>query len=518
MIDKKKLFKNIFSNWANLGVNIVISFFLAPFIVHKLGNIYYGVWVIVIQFTGYLYLLDFGVRESIIRYVSKYKTQRNIDELNEVLSSGLILYGGIAVLCLLISIIFSYSYPYIFEVDNVDISTISIVVIICGLTIAQTVAFNVFNGILMGLQRYDIFNKIGIIFAFVRLGLILYFLNLGYGIIALSLIQLIIGLANNLSIYFYSKHLLEKNNIPFRYSRTPIKTKLPTLKKLYNYSVYVLINNLGQKAIFYTDALVIGAFSSVVSVTFYAIAGNLIEYLRRLIMMSNSVLNPVASELEASRKTENIDSLIINGSKLSLLLALPICIVFFLLGDMFIGIWMGEEYVERSSIVLYILAFSTLIAVPHTTISSILYGINKHKIIANLRIYEAVSNLALSMVLVHYLGIAGVALGTAIPQALFMVILLPILTKREVNFDFKIYLQNVYLLPFLASLPFAGSIYYISTNYATDSMIIFFTWILVLLPIYIISVFLICFNNSERSLFTSYLNRVMMSRFSRRNS
>ncbi|MCG7876051.1 MAG: MATE family efflux transporter, partial [Candidatus Thiodiazotropha endolucinida] len=321
MIDKKKLFKNIFSNWANLGVNIVISFFLAPFIVHKLGNIYYGVWVIVMQFTGYLYLLDFGVRESIIRYVSKYKTQRNIDELNEVLSSGLILYGGIAVLCLLISIIFSYSYPYIFEVENVDLSTISIVVIICGLTIAQTIAFNVFNGILMGLQRYDIFNKIGIIFAFVRLGLILYFLNLGYGIIALSLIQLIIGLANNISIYFYSKHLLEKNNIPFRYSRTPLKTKLPILKKLYNYSVYVLINNLGQKAIFYTDALVIGAFSSVVSVTFYAIAGNLIEYLRRLIMMSNSVLNPVASELEASSKIENIDSLIINGSKFSLLLA-----------------------------------------------------------------------------------------------------------------------------------------------------------------------------------------------------
>ncbi|MEW8027509.1 MAG: polysaccharide biosynthesis C-terminal domain-containing protein [Candidatus Thiodiazotropha sp.] len=518
MIDKKKLFKNIFSNWVNLGVNIIISFFLAPFIVHKLGNIYYGVWVIVMQFTGYLYLLDFGVRESIIRYVSKFKTQKNTNELNEVLSSGLLLYGGIAIICLLISVIFSYSYPYIFEIDNVDLPTISIVIIICGLTIAQTIAFNVFNGILMGLQRYDIFNIIGVVFAFVRLGLILYFLNLGYGIVALSLIQLVIGLANSLSIYFYSKHLLVENKIPFHYSKTPLKTKLPVLKKLYNYSVYVLINNLGQKAIFYTDALVIGAFSSVVSVTFYAIAGNLIEYLRRLIMMSNSVLNPVASELEASNNTKSINSLIINGSKLSLLLALPICIVFFLMGDMFIGIWMGEEYVERSSVVLYILAFSTLIAVPHTTISSILYGINKHKIIANLRILEAISNLALSIVLIHYLGIAGVALGTAIPQAIFMVVVLPILTKREVDFDYKKYLLNVYLLPFFACIPFAGSIYYISVNHTTSSMIIFFMWILLLLPIYMISVFMFCFSQDERSLFTNYVNSKMKNRLSGNNS
>jgi O-antigen/teichoic acid export membrane protein len=517
MIDKKKLFKNIFSNWANLSVNIFISFFLAPFIVHKLGNIYYGVWVIVMQFTGYLYLLDFGVRESIIRYVSKYKTQKNTDELNEVLSAGLLLYGGIAVLCLLVSIVFSLAYPHLFEINNVDIFTITFVVIICGLTIAQTIAFNVFTGILMGLQRYDIFNKVGIIFAFVRLALILYFLNLGYGIIALSLIQLIIGLANNISIYLYSKRLLQENNIPFQYNKSPVRNKLPVIKKLYNYSIYVLINNLGQKAIFYTDALVIGAFLSVASVTFYAIAGNLIEYLRRLIMMSNSVLNPVASELEASNNKKNINSLIINGSKLSLLLALPICIVFFIVGDMFIGLWMGEEYVEQSSTILYILAFSTLIAVPHTTISSILYGVNKHKIIAHLRIFEAISNLVLSVTLIHYLGIAGVALGTAIPQALFMVIILPVLTKKEIEFELKDYFINVYLLPLIACAPFAAAIHYISEKYTTTSMIEFFAWIFILLPVYFVSVFLICFKQSEKQQFIAFTKQLISSRLFRIN-
>lgn len=509
MINKKTIFTNIFSNWANLAVNILISFFLAPFIVHKLGNIYYGIWVILMQFTGYLYLLDFGVRESIIRYVSKHRSSKSVVKLNEILSSGMLLYSGIGILCLLITFVFALSFPYLFEISNVGITTIRLVVILCGLTIAQSLVFNVFNGVLMGLQRYDIFNKIGIIFAFVRLGLILYFLNQGYGIVALAIIQLLMGLANNITIFFYSKNLLKIHEIPFKYTRSSLRDKLPTIKKLYNYSVYVLINNLGQKAIFYTDALVIGFFLSAPAVTFYAIAGNLIEYLRRLIMMSNSVLNPVASELESEKDDESINSLIINGSKLSILVAIPICIVFLFLGDMFIAIWMGEEYAEHSSVVLYILSISTLLAIPHTTISSILYGINKHKVIANLRIYEAVANLGLSIVLIHYYGIAGVALGTAIPQAFFMVVILPILTKRILQFDFTKYLVNVYLMPSIASIPFLLAVFYIASNYDTDSMALFFTWILLLLPIYFVSIYVVCLTSNERQLFGRIVKKII---------
>lgn len=162
---------------------------------------------------------------------------------------------------------------------------------------------------------------------------------------------------------------------------------------------------------------------------------------------------------------------------------------------------MGEEYAEHSSIVLYILSISTLLAIPHTTISSILYGINKHMIIANLRIYEAIANLGLSIVLIHYYGIAGVALGTAIPQAFFMVVILPILTKRILQFDFTKYLVNVYLMPSIASIPFLLAVFYIASNYDTDSMALFFTWILLLLPIYFVSIYVVCLTSNERQLF-----------------
>lgn len=506
---KDKIIRNVFSNWANLLVNIVISFFLAPFIVHSLGNTYYGIWVIMMQFTGYLYLLDFGVRESIIRYVSKHEAVGDSSELNEVLNSGMLLYSAIGLVCLIITGVLAWIFPSVFNIDDADVGVAQIVVVLSGLTIAQMLMFNVFSGILMGLQRYDIFNKIGIMFAFIRLGLILIFLNMGYSLIALALIQLAVGLGNNLVIYFYSRKLLVQHNIPFRYTHSSWQQRLPILKKLYNYSIHVLVNNLGQKAIFYTDALVIGIFLSASAVTFYAIAGNLIEYLRRLIILANTVLNPVASEMESKQQMAGINDLLIQGGRFSFILALPVCITYIIMGREFIGLWMGAEYSSMAGDVLLILTVTVLLSVPHNTISSILYGISKHQLIARLRIVEALCNLALSLVLVKHLGIVGVALGTAIPQFFIMTVLLPILAGRELQLSMARYWSQIYLFPLLAALPFAGLSWFVSAEFPAQSLAVFFLQILLMLPVYAFSIAFVCFNREERTALWAMIGRFM---------
>jgi hypothetical protein len=56
------------SSWLALASSVIVSFLLSPFVVNELGAAWYGVWGIAGQLTGSLYLLDLGVRESIIRY------------------------------------------------------------------------------------------------------------------------------------------------------------------------------------------------------------------------------------------------------------------------------------------------------------------------------------------------------------------------------------------------------------------------------------------------------------------
>ena len=220
---------------------------------------------------------------------------------------------------------------------------------------------------------------------------------------------------------------------------------MPVFRSLYNYSIHVVINNLGQKAIYYTDALVIGILLSPISVTYYAIAGNLIEYLRRLILISNNVLNPLVSELESKNDSESIQRVLVQGGRLSMLLALPIAAVYLTMGRQFISHWMGSEYASLSGDVLCVLAIGVAISTPQNTISSILYGISRHSIIARLRVVEALTNLVLSLVLIKSLGIVGVALGTAIPQVIIMAVILPMLTIRVVGSTVTEFVQQAYL-------------------------------------------------------------------------
>ncbi len=493
-----RLARNIFSNWANLFVNIAISFFLAPFVVHSLGNTYYGIWVIMMQFTGYLYLLDFGIRESVIRYVSKFNATEDFEDLDEILNSSVFLYSTIGLLAIGLSLTLAVSFGSIFNVTNDVLPTARIVVVVSGMTIAVSLAFNVYTGVLMGLQRYDIFNKIGIISSFIRLGLIVLFLSGGHGILALALIQFAITLASNVVIFVAAKALLQEQGIIHHYRHKPLSDRLPVFRSLYSYSIHVVINNLGQKAIYYTDALVIGIMLNPASVTYYAIAGNLIEYLRRLILISNNVLNPLVSDLESKNDTAAIQKVLMQGARLSMLLAMPIATVYLTMGRQFISHWMGNEYATLSGDVLCVLVVGVALSTPQNTISSILYGISRHSIIAKLRVVEALSNLALSLALIGTLGIVGVALGTAIPQVILMAIVLPVLTIRVIGSTVGRFIRHAYLLPLAASLPFALACYLVNEFMPAGSLLEFMLQLIMLGPLFVAGVWLIALSDSDR--------------------
>jgi len=88
----KKILLNIFSNFSGLTAQIVIAFFLAPFLVHQLGDAKYGIWTILAALSGYMSLLDFGIAAAITKYVAEYLSKKDFDAINEVLNSTLLFF------------------------------------------------------------------------------------------------------------------------------------------------------------------------------------------------------------------------------------------------------------------------------------------------------------------------------------------------------------------------------------------------------------------------------------------
>ncbi len=489
----KKILKNVVSNWANLAVSLAISFFLAPFILHKIGNVYFGVWALVTQITGYLWLLDFGVRESVVKYVAEYHGKKNDRMLNNVINASLKIYVVICFACIAATLILSGLFPFIFSVSQETIPVARVVVIIVGLDISQAFVFNVFLGVLMGLQRFDLFSKVSIMLSIARAIITIVFLNLGHGLVTICLIQLFCNGCMNIVLYTISRRLL-----PFNLGLRIYGGGKDVYRILANYSFFAFLNSVCQQIIFYGANFIIAIFLPVSSVTFFAIAATLIEYMKKVIWAGTQVFNPLISELDAKNESSKIPMVLVQGTKLSLLLGFPVATVYFFMGKQFIGLWVGFEYSAITGSVLAILTVMTLFSLPHYTISGILMGLNKHRIIAYCRVFEAIANIGLSILLIRHFGIIGVALGTAIPHMVMVIFVLPVIASRIVNMSLSEYVRHSYYGPLLAGVPFAIACFLATFLYTPHSLLALLCEVIVLFPINAIGIWFVALTKQER--------------------
>lgn len=498
MADKGRTARSITSNWIMLVVNVGVAFFLSPFVVRHLGSVYYGIWALANQFVGYLYLLDFGVRESVIRYTSKYVARGQPRRLNEVLSTAIMLYVPIAIATVLATFLVSWGVVDWFHIPPENAAEARAAIIFMGLTIAQTFVLNVFTGILQGLNRFDVGNAVGLASVLVRTAVIVLLLSQGYKLAALAAVYFGFALAGGLITAFFAVRLLREAGVSFRF-RIPVRRRLRALaRKIFGYGAFVLINNIAQKIIFTSDAVVIGAFLGVAKVAPYAIAGTLIDNLRSLMVSTAQVFSPLSSALFAQRRTAEMSELLVRGGKLVVIVTLPISLTFVLLGDVFVHLWMGEEFRVTAGQVLFVLGLTQIFSAPHYVVSSVMYGMSQHHILGYLRIGEAVANLALSLLLVRKLGVVGVAIGTAVSHLVVSAGILPVVISNLLDMRVRDYWWGIYGRTAFATLPFLAGLVLVREYLTLHNLFQFFGCIAALSAVYAASIWLVALTRVER--------------------
>jgi O-antigen/teichoic acid export membrane protein len=484
--------RNVTSSWAVLLVNTIISFVLAPLVVRHLGSVYYGVWSLLMQFTGYLWLFDFGVRESVIKYVAQYRASGEHQKLESTVRTAISVYAVIALLALAAVGLMVGVLPFVFNIPPDAVRTARIAAFVTGANVAQSFLTNVFVGMLMGLQRIYLVSQVGVLFSVVRaVGTYLLLVN-GYGIVGLSLLHLALSLSNaSLVVWLCHVHLPE---VPLR----PIRPTREEVTKLFNYGKYVLLANIGDKFVFATDALVIGMFLPIASLTPYAIAGTLIGHMRSVVMAMASIFNPLTSHLRAGGDETALQIVLRSGAKAAMTVGLPLCIGFIMLGERFVMLWMGPTHAPMASRVMMALAAGYIIGLPYYTISGILYGLGAHRTVAILRIVEGAMNLVLSVTLVNTIGLIGVAIGTAIPHMIVVGWVLPRALPNIFPVDLREYYRTVYGRTLLAAVPFALVCWTIRDIVQPPNLPSFFLWGLASLVTYVVPVWLITLTDDER--------------------
>ena len=79
---KKNSFKiGVVLAYVLIVVNLVYGFIVTPFLVKQLNPTNYGVYKTISSLTGMIAVLDFGISSAVVRFVSKYYSEK--DKENE---------------------------------------------------------------------------------------------------------------------------------------------------------------------------------------------------------------------------------------------------------------------------------------------------------------------------------------------------------------------------------------------------------------------------------------------------
>src|SRR5687768_12762552 len=97
------MIRNIVVSLLSFLTNIVIAFFLSPFILRSLGDDRYGIWAVFGEMLTYYGLLDFGVRGALSFYAGKALAGQKRDELERYLSTAFYSLTAVAALAFTIS-------------------------------------------------------------------------------------------------------------------------------------------------------------------------------------------------------------------------------------------------------------------------------------------------------------------------------------------------------------------------------------------------------------------------------
>jgi len=495
--------RNVLSNWGAYVLGAVVNFFLAPFVVHSLGDASYGIWVLLGSLVGYLGLLDLGVRSAVTRYVARLHAQKDHDEASRVASSALGIFTVAGLVAIAAATVVAVVIDRVFQVPRDLVVAARVVVVLGGINVAVALVSGVFGGAVVGLQRFDRANAVEIVVGAFRVVAIVLTLKAGLGLVALAGINLAASLLSGSAMYWLSRRLYPELRVVFgEFRRRHVNTIL-------TFSISVLLLQASGMLILYTDSVVIGASLPVGMITLFAIAANLVEYARSLVSGISYTVTPWVSALQARDALHEVQQVLLDAARIATLVVLPIVITFMLRGSTFIGLWMGPEYAGPSGEVLRILGLALSLAVGYQVMVATMMGISRHDGLVAAFAIEAVCNIGLSVVWVQRYGIIGVAWGTTVPRVIATVVFAPWYTRRVLGTPISRFWLDAWIRPAAAMILFAGGSYLVERWWIPTNLLYYFTQVALVLPLAAVGAWTVGITKKEKE---ALLSRVFGER------
>lgn len=427
-----------------MAAGMAVGLFLMPFLIHALGDRWYGMWTLVVSITAYYTLLDFGMARAATRFLARAITLDDVAEANGVVVTALAILAGMSGIGLVASIGIAFGAEW-FISDPLEIRAFRHVVLILAVDAAVALPALVLNAVLLAHYRFDVLSCVQVAALLVRTALMVWVVLEGHSIVALATIVLSTNVLSRAVLAVVVRHLF-----PWIELR-PALFHRAQARRLFRYGRHAFLAGCADRVRSTAGIIVVASFLDMAAVTHYGIAARIAQLFAELMLQSLGVVGPLFMRSDALGDRAKTREILLLTTRLSVLASVAMAGAIILLGLPFIEFWIGQDY-RDAYLPLAILTVSFAVWMMQWPSISVFYATARHQFYAYLSLGEAAANVALSALLVQFAGLIGVSLGTALPLLISMLVLQPRYVCRILELECGTYYREIGRAAFLAIL------------------------------------------------------------------
>lgn len=403
----KKIIGNTAYNYLGNLTQILINFFLTPYIFRALGPARFGIWAFMFAITSYFSLLDLGAGGSFTKYLAEFKARRDIKNLNNIINHGLLFYVPLGALQFILGYAIVDVIIRLFKIDPAYISETRNVLIYGVLAFCLQSIITPVRSVFEGFQKMGTLNFIKVFSTIPRTAGIIFVLQSGYGLTGLALNEVAVSIITGFLYIFYAYRVFpEMKLIPHRIEKD-------IFKKIFYFGYKVQVAKIAYLINFQTDKFLIGYFLNTAAIGFYDIGNRVASVARSFPLLMVSAITPAASEIDSTRSDDAVWRLYIGASKYLFIFTTPLFIFLAYNARIVLELWIGESY-PPAEIVLLVMCAAYYFNLISGVANVVSIGIGKPEFEMETSIYSSLLNILLSIILITKYGLAGCVIATAL--------------------------------------------------------------------------------------------------------
>lgn len=447
--------------YINIVFSLMLQFvtILSGFIVPRLFIVYFGSEVnglvnSIASFISYITLLQAGVGSVVKAALYKPLAKKDKDELNKIVTTADVFFKKIAYATVIYIALLSVVFPFLLAKKFDWFFTASLVIIIGASTVAQYFFGITYQMVLEGDQRSYIYSIVQIISVIINTIAIVALIKAGQNIQVVKGVSAIIYIVRPIIISMYTKNKYHINN------NSKIDNSL--IKQRWDGFIQAIALFIHQR----TDIFVLTLFTSFTDVSIYSIYAMVTTGLSSLIDSIDKSIRAVFGNIIANNENERLRLTFVTYNTLMHIICTAFfstaCITVFKFIVIYVNNIQDVNYIQPMFGVIIISA--ELVYCLRLPYNSIIYAAGKFKDTKIPAGIEAAINILISCLLVNFLGISGVALGTLIAMLYRTVAFILYLHKNILELDIRgqlkrygitlsVYLFNICILSLLEYTP-----------------------------------------------------------------